>query len=47
VNNVEPDYLAQEYGTTKIRAMSALQQSYLKGRERLRERLQAMGLEVH
>lgn len=47
VDHFEEYYLLQEYGTNKIRAMSALQQSYIKGRERLHERLQAMGLEVH
>ena len=46
VNHVEDYYLAQEYGTNKIKAMSALQQSYVKGRERLHERLQDLGLEV-
>lgn len=44
--NVEDYYLIQEYGSEKIGAMSALQGSYVRARERLRQRLQDIGLEV-
>lgn len=47
VDHLEDYYLIQEYGSEKIKAMSALQQSYVKGREKLRQRFLDMGLEVH
>lgn len=47
VYNLQEYYLRQEYGTEYIDAMSALQQSYVSAREKLRQRLQDMGLEVH
>lgn len=46
VDNLEDYYLIQENGNSRIKAMSALQQSYVKGREKLRDRLRDMGLEV-
>ena len=46
VYNLEDYYLKQEHGTEYIAAMSALQQSYTSAREKLRQRMQDMGLEV-
>lgn len=46
VKDVQLHYLIQEYGSERIAAMSALQQSYVNAREKLRQRLQDMGLEV-
>lgn len=47
VDHLEDYYLMQEHGTAKIRAMSALQQSYMKAREDVRQRFRDMGLEVN
>lgn len=44
--NVEDYYVIQEYGTGKIKAMSALQGSFVKAKEELRRRLGDLGLEV-
>lgn len=46
VYNLDEYYLAQEHGTRSIGAMSALQGSYVAAREKLRDRLRDMGLEV-
>lgn len=46
IDNVENYYVFQEYGNQYIKAMSALQGSYMKAREKLRQRLADMGLEV-
>lgn len=46
INNLDPSYLYQEYGTQDIEAMRALQQAYVEAREKMLERLAAEGIKV-
>jgi hypothetical protein len=46
LDEVEKYYDYQEYGTGKIGPMNALQDSFIHARERFREELRSLGLEV-